>query len=176
MKVPCKHCKTVNTLKISEHNIGKKVRFKCANPVCHNLNQVFVSEEDLSGVRTVTLHEDKGMVLGALLEVLPNPNTVSAIFHVEEGLNIVGRASSSKKIEISIKTTDRDMSREHCQIEGRRNKYDSMSYTIEDLDSKNGVYINGIKLEAADKVFLEGNDIIELGNTSLLFLLKYKSS
>jgi pSer/pThr/pTyr-binding forkhead associated (FHA) protein len=55
-----------------------------------------------------------------------------------------------------------NVSRMHARI-----IYRNEEYQIEDLDSMNGVYVNGIKVE---KCILREHDIIEIGGVKILFV------
>jgi pSer/pThr/pTyr-binding forkhead associated (FHA) protein len=73
--------------------------------------------------------------------------------------NVIGRAES-----LSIQILDGLVSRKHVQI--RFDPYTSR-YSVIDMASKNGVFVNGAKL--ATETFLADRDRIRIGNTLLLF-------
>ena len=59
-----------------------------------------------------------------------------------------------------VRLVDEGISRFHCRI-----RLDGDSLVVEDLDSRNGTYLNG---ERIDKVTLEDGDKIQLGRTTVL--------
>jgi pSer/pThr/pTyr-binding forkhead associated (FHA) protein len=73
--------------------------------------------------------------------------------------NVIGRAES-----LSIQILDDLVSRKHVQI-----RFDPMTrrYSILDMSSKNGVFLNGVRV--MDEVPLTHRDRIQIGNTMLLF-------
>ncbi len=65
---------------------------------------------------------------------------------------------------VPVQILDDLVSRKHMQI-----RYDSSAdtYTVIDMKSSNGVYINNQKIE--DETFLAEDDVISIGRTVLLF-------
>jgi hypothetical protein len=79
----------------------------------------------------------------------------------ERQLRVVNDAGLRK---LSIRSPDSRMSTTHarlCQVDGR--------WVIEDLNSRNGVFVNGAKVSRAE---LSLGDIIELGHTFFIFTMK----
>ena len=73
-----------------------------------------------------------------------------------EEYNLIGRTP-----ECNIQLKVENVSRKHALITFRGNEY-----WLEDLDSKNGTYINGIKIA---KCVLRNNDQIDIGGVKLYF-------
>jgi len=63
--------------------------------------------------------------------------------------------------ECQVRLTPKNVSRNHARVFFRNEEYH-----IEDLNSTNGVYVNGIKVE---KCVLRDNDQIEIGGVKILF-------
>ncbi|MFH0924277.1 MAG: cyclic nucleotide-binding domain-containing protein [bacterium] len=80
-------------------------------------------------------------------------------FILKEGITTIGRDSSN-----SIVLDDKSISRCHSKISNTKGKV-----TIIDLDSSNGIFINGEKVSG--KV-LENNDEILIGNSRFIFFKK----
>lgn len=90
-------------------------------------------------------------------------------------LEIIGRKGHEKRIELEeeevivgripdceIQLLVENVSRRHARI-----IYRNEDYCIEDLGSKNGVYVNGVKVE---KCVLRKHDMIEIGGVKILFV------
>jgi Nif-specific regulatory protein len=84
-------------------------------------------------------------------------NNLQEEFELKEGTNRIGRSPSS-----DIVIFDKRCSRNHCEIY-RRGKY----YSIEDLGSRHGTFINGKQLTKRHE--LRMGDRIHVGRTVLLF-------
>ena len=70
---------------------------------------------------------------------------------------IVGR---SKRVDVPIR--DRILSRKHCSIIPMES-----GFSLVDLKSQNGTFVNGSRIEKAE---LEYDDVIEIGNTVMVFM------
>lgn len=78
-------------------------------------------------------------------------------FVLEEGVNVIGRTSDCR-----VTLFDKKCSRAHCHLH-KRGKY----YSVEDLDSTNGTYLNGKALTPSKNVSLAMGDCIQIGKTVL---------
>jgi len=86
-------------------------------------------------------------------------NTVFKEFKIDQNEIIIGRDPGS-----AIQIDNIAISREHaCIVKG------SNDYFIEDMNSKNGIFINGKKIT---KKFLKTNDEITIGKYSLQIILE----
>jgi hypothetical protein len=81
-------------------------------------------------------------------------------FRLFPGRNVVGTSA-----DCDIVLTDAYLSSKHCAI-----RYEDEQYSMVDLDSTNGTYVNG---KRTSKVELIDNDIIRLGKTELKFKALY---
>lgn len=79
-------------------------------------------------------------------------------FYLDEPVVSIGRLSSSK-----VCLEDRFVSRHHCVI-----RNDGDDYTIDDLNSANGTYLNG---ERVSEGSLKEGSLIEIGASRFLFRL-----
>ncbi len=81
------------------------------------------------------------------------------IFQIQAAETLIGRAPTN-----DLRFRDESMSREHAVI-----LWEESSYTIEDLQSTNGIRVNGKKLRSSP---LEDGDEISIGQTQITFVLK----
>jgi hypothetical protein len=70
---------------------------------------------------------------------------------------VIGRTS-----DCEIQILANNVSRRHARI-----SYGNEEYRIEDLDSTNGIYVNGVKVE---RCVLRKHDVLEIGGIKILFL------
>ena len=104
------------------------------------------SESDLAGIDT-----------GACLKGLSDE--VKDIFYIFDDKNSV-RVGRQNNQDLTIQNAC--ISSQHCLIL----KNGDNSYSIMDLDSKNGVLVNGIRVELSK---ISNQDIIQLGPVKLIF-------
>lgn len=82
---------------------------------------------------------------------------------IYEGEFVVGKGFEDVSYRID---GNPNISRRHAMITRSYN-----DYYIEDLNSTNGTYVNGVKLVPGKKQILQMNDIILLGNEQLVFMI-----
>jgi len=70
---------------------------------------------------------------------------------------VLGRKAGSR-----IRLVERNVSRQHAKIRRTVGPGDAQSFTIEDLSSNNGTYVNGLRLSGSQSL-LHG-DLIQIGD------------
>ena len=68
--------------------------------------------------------------------------------------------------DCTFQLMDERVSRRHCQI--RMNADDGRHYVI-DRESRNGVLLNGGRIEAGVETLLQGGDELQIGNSLLVY-------
>ena len=166
--VKCPHCQV--GLKVDELKIPKGIdSFKC--PKCkHDIPLSFLeNKQKQTAGETITVVFQPSKAEGGRLTVFPDKKTKEQIFHLREGLYIVGRKSSVTKADIRIETEDKMISRNHCQIEVKKDAQGGLIHCLSDNHSKNRTMYNGKFLDEEDEVVLRDNDEIKIGHTMLRF-------
>lgn len=103
---------------------------------------------DNAGIGKVTSHARLVMLTGI---------TPGKEFDLNVNLYVLGRSE-----EANLRIDDPSISRAHARLDG-----DDHQWTISDLDSINGILVNGVK---RDDYLLKSGDIIELGTVQLRFV------
>jgi len=70
---------------------------------------------------------------------------------------------------VPIQVVDEMVSRKHCQIHCEEVDGGERRYQVMDMNSANGVMVNGRRIT---DVWLADNDIIDIGNSKLMFSMK----
>ncbi|MCB0516611.1 MAG: FHA domain-containing protein [Chitinophagales bacterium] len=125
--------------------------------------------------------DKKGKIVAGWL-VVHTENKASHSFELFEGTNIIGRSDKNRPADISIEK-DKYISRVHCGIEVRKDFLHRFVYILKDdgevsgKPSTNGCFVNGIdeRLPKEQVVYLRDGDIIQVGETKLVFKDTYKS-
>lgn len=94
---------------------------------------------------------------GAELQAIKGNDTGKVFALGDRPMSILGRG-----IATDITVWDIRVSRVHCRIDGRGGEY-----TVSDMNSSNGTYVNGVRLKKPEK--LKPGDFIKLGSTVLQF-------
>jgi len=114
---------------------------------------------------------------GAFLEVVPNFLTRAQQYPLQNEVTVVGRggeATGSQAPDFAIKTADKFISKNHCQLIKKQLAGGETVYQLGDAaPSKNGTFYNRDKntqrLEPHIKVYLKDGDYFWIGNTQLIF-------
>ena len=173
MKIQCNKCKHEFDLKIPNDVAGKRIKFKCKNKKCRQEIELRVPTSGNVDQSTIITSKEVKKIVSAFIEVIPNEITGYSRFQLEIGKMTIGRKSESRKSNIQLVSDDTDISRIHCSIRWFIDPLGTLSFVLKDEDSKNGVFVNGDKLEAEEEIFLMEGDIIKMGNTSFLFIPEF---
>lgn len=161
----CPSCLSKSAISITESDLGKKKQVIC--PKCKKVFSVPIPESlapKFESNPTKIGNEDKEISL--LLEVVPNDATAYQSFELTSDYYTIGRRNSSgpeHRPDVEIITTDKKMSRKHAAIK-RKGK---VGFVLIDLGSKNGVTLNGQKLEMDEELFIKDGDTFCIGDTQL---------
>jgi hypothetical protein len=77
---------------------------------------------------------------------------------------IIDESKTIGRSKADINIDDKKLSAKHCQFSFR-----GIQLSVKDLESTNGVYINGKKLEASEEVILKNGDELKLGSFSYYY-------
>jgi len=167
MVVQCPKCGSKKKIKVNEELAGKRISFVCKTEGCHEKIMVKIpSVSSSQGSRkTVVLSTGTKNAMASLIHIDEDGNDVKT-YKIKKGTNIIGRHSSSPKANIAIEAEDRFMSRTHCTIT-TASLSNSIHFIIKDYQSKNDTYINGHILGENEEIYLQNDDIIQLGKTKL---------
>ncbi|HUR53541.1 MAG TPA: FHA domain-containing protein [Gemmataceae bacterium] len=95
---------------------------------------------------------------------------INAEFPVYEGRNTIGRFAD-KPVDIDLISQESDAqiwcSRQHAAI-----TFDNGAVLIEDLNSLNGTWVNGVRIHPGQLRVLKANDIIQVGTVQMKLVLE----
>lgn len=193
IKIFCENCSY--TLGVKRESLdklwNKKVKVAC--PKCRQMISVLVNAELMSGANPrnstnkifspdkfhTQINEVSREQLNLLkIQIMEDPINSLIIFPLQMGENIVGRQSPddiSLPNKIRIPTSEKTISRNHCQIIVEKMNNGSYRHILEDLGSLNKThhFIDGSSrpLEPEEKIILKTGSIIGLGyKTKLKFI------
>lgn len=163
----CINCKSQSKVKLnSGNNSARVIGFSCKK--CNTVNRIDnpfyaeVQDENHTCITNMTVVKD----LNLALEMYDQNGRYIDKKNISSGINLVGRKIQHSLKDSFIFINDPSVSKAHCSIllesvSGR------VRFVLQDLNSSNGSYINGIKINPGTLVLLQPNDIISIGNTHL---------
>jgi adenylate cyclase len=96
--------------------------------------------------------------------VIIEPGSARTEHPLSTGTNLIGRKVAENTLGVDIRLPGSNVSRRHVRLELNQ----AGGCELIDLESKNGTYVNGLRVET---VALESSDIIAIGNYKLMFVL-----
>lgn len=162
VSVTCPKCATKLAIPIAESDVGTKKQCICNKctkifilPIPHTLASKFESDPTMGG--------NTSNEVSLILESISNANTACQTFELTSDYYTVGRKNSSGpeyRPDVEIVTTDKKISRKHAAIRKK-----GKGFTLKDLGSKNGISLNGAKLDPDEEIYLTDGDIMQIGDT-----------
>jgi pSer/pThr/pTyr-binding forkhead associated (FHA) protein len=183
MKTPilnfkCKHCSTKLELRLKDDVFNTTQHIRCFK--CGKITSVKIKEKE-KYIKDATKIEDEAKKTNIIsvntkqasvyLIIEENEFTKNQSFEIDQAKMTLGRkntAGPKAKPDVEINTEDMYMSKIHAQIIRKKNN----DFVIIDNDSTNGTWLNDEKLKPYDEFYLENNDIIRLGRTSINVKIK----
>ena len=167
ISIRCPHCQI--GLKVDETKIPTNIQtFNC--PKCKQPIPVTLVSDKHDDSETIILSipgQKEGKA--GKLHVVPNEFTPEQWIQLSEGVNVIGRKSSSQESKTTIETKDKLMSRNHIGIEIRKDAKGNYNHYLYDNKSTNRTLYNSNYIEPGEIVILKDNDEIQIGQTRLIF-------
>ena len=186
MHIICNECRN----KLVVRFIGEHIRCNNCGKIC-----VYTSEMKVDFVTGSGINDRLGKLtekeVGYL--VVKTEGIVSVSFPLNIGRNLLGRISDAvTNVDINLcdlKEEDniseflpqigsghvsKYTSRAHCVIHCSLNENNEIVFLLEDIDSANGTYINCIRLDTGDLVYLREKDVVQAGYVK--FFVEKRSS
>lgn len=158
----CLKCKSPLVVAFAESDLGKTKQVECQK--CHAKYNVPIPMDYASKFESDPTLGGNEAEQSLLLETIPNAMTAYQSFELTSDYYTIGRKNCGGpeyRPDVEVVTTDKKMSRKHTAIR----KKGKTGFTIKDLGSKNGVFINGSRMDAEDEVYLSDGDTFRLGET-----------
>ena len=168
----CPKCKSVMAITIAESDSGKTKQIAC--PKCGAKYNVPIPMPYASKFETDPTLGGNEAEQSLLLEVTANATTVYQSFELTSDYYTIGRKNSSgpeHRPDVEVATDDKKMSRKHAAIRKRGKS----GFILKDLGSKNGVFLNGNRLDTDEELYLSDGDTFRLSETTFLVNIAERS-
>lgn len=142
-------------------NPASYIRMQPPNPS----NQQRSGNDVIDPTVVVGYNLQNAMTIGRLMEVKSQ-----TVYQLKQGLNRFGRKATNSDCEHQFANNDTFISRKHFEVNVIFNKSSLVyNHRLQDLDSRNGTKINGLKLFKGDVILLKQGDRLLAGKTELIF-------
>lgn len=183
-RIQCPHCNVVLDVKNSNNETTKQIR--CPN--CNKTLQVKFQQEQVLEAHTFLGPKVGGIdgttqygggINGRTQLACPTSFERSNVrleldgkdYPLVEGKNIIGRKGSSSEATVQLDTSDRYLSRQHCQIIVTRLPDGTMKAVLSNYMNKNRTTVNNQLIEEGDEIRLADGYTITMGHTTVRFKL-----
>ena len=112
----------------------------------------------------------------AFLSVIENQFHNAQTLFLYRGENVVGRHVRGSRANTSFRTLDPSIDTTHCIISIREDRKGCLRFVLRDAPSNTGTFCQNEILKDADRVYLEDQDVITIGATTLIFNLPTESN
>ena len=158
----CPKCKAPLAIPITVNDLGKTKQGAC--PKCHNKFNYTIPMSYASKFESDPTLGGNEAEQSMVLETIANGMTVYQSFNLTSDYYTIGRKISGgpeHRPDVEVETTDKKMSRVHAAIR----KKGKTGFTLKDIGSKNGVFLNNKRLDIDEEVYLSDGDTLRLGDT-----------
>lgn len=162
ISLTCPQCAAKLAVPITEDDLGKKKQGSC--PKCHKKFLIPIPASLVSKFESDPTLGGNEAERSLLLETVPNAMTTYQSFELTSEYYTIGRKNSGGpeyRPDVEVETIDKKMSRKHAAIR----KKGKTGFTLKDIGSKNGVFLNNTRLDADEEVYLSDGDTFRLGDT-----------
>lgn len=154
--------------------------FKLPNSLTHNYDLALVEESDIRVIsNSRSLNQGlvlNGSIIKLMVEIDSHPYKGYLIandgfqYKLRES-NIVGRLTMDNHVDIDISNLDvnKVVSRNHANI-----SIINKTFFIKDNKSRNGVFVNGVRIPEGQSIALQHNDLIRFGSEAKGVELRFK--
>ncbi|MBQ6772079.1 MAG: FHA domain-containing protein [Bacteroidales bacterium] len=159
----CPKCKSRMVIPIAESDLGHTKQVAC--PKCGAKYNVPIPMAYASKFESDPTLGGNEPDCSLLLEVMANATTSYQTFELTSDYYTIGRKNSGgpeHRPDVEVATADKKMSRKHAAIRKRGKS----GFILKDLGSKNGVSLNGNRLDADEELYLSDGDTFRLGETT----------
>lgn len=158
-RVRCPKCNNYVTFDETKYKPGDSLIFQC-----QYCGKQF-------GIRLGGTKKKKEESFGEIV-VIENAYHYKQVLTLKMGDNIIGRFRPHHDIQCPIETDDLNIDYVHCIINVSIDKKGKLKYILRDGPSFHGTYAFNKRLDSKDRLVIEDNALITLGETSIILHTK----
>lgn len=166
-RVRCPKCDQYITFDETKYAEGQSLVFKC--PECGKEFGIRMGVSKLKATqKEEQLDEQEHAKEYGSIVVIENVFHYKQVIPLHMGDNTIGRYQKGNPINTPIETVDPSVDLSHCMITVARNKQGKLKYTLQDLNSNTGTFVNNIELKPRERRLIEDGCLFTIGATSII--------
>ena len=166
-RVRCPKCDNYIIFDESKYEEGQQLVFQCTE--CGKQFGIRIGVSKLHNRQKDENPDEKANLRGCgSIVIIENCFHYKQVIPLQMGDNIIGRYQKGNSINTPFETVDPSVDLTHCAINVSKNKKGKIQYTLRDLNSNTGTFVDNVELNQGERRIIEDGSLFTLGATSII--------
>ena len=169
-RVRCPKCDNYITFDETQYGAGQALVFQC--PECGKQFGIRIGVSKLKALQREEQPDEQANENGCgSIVVIENVFHYKQVIALKMGDNVIGRYQKGNAISTPIETVDPSVDLTHCIINVSHDKRGGLRYTLSDLNSNTGTFVDNVELAPRERRIITDGTLFTIGATSILLRL-----
>lgn len=166
-RVRCPKCDNYIIFDETKYEEGQQLVFQCTE--CSKQFGIRIGVSKLHNRQKDENPDERANEEGCgSIVVIENCFHYKQVIPLKMGENVIGRYQKGNRINTPFETVDPSVDLTHCAITVSRNKRGQLQYTLRDLNSNTGTFVDNVELRQGERRVIEDGSLFTLGATSII--------
>ena len=166
-RVRCPKCDNYIIFDETKYEEGQQLVFQCTE--CSKQFGIRIGVSKLHNRQKDENPDERANEEGCgSIVVIENCFHYKQVIPLKMGENVIGRYQKGNRINTPFETVDPSVDLTHCAITVSRNKHGQLQYTLRDLNSNTGTFVDNVELRQGERRIIEDGSLFTLGATSII--------
>ena len=166
-RVRCPKCDNYIIFDESKYEEGQQLVFQCTE--CGKQFGIRIGVSKLHNRQKDENPDEKANLRGCgSIVIIENCFHYKQVIPLQMGDNIIGRYQKGNSINTPFETVDTSVDLTHCAINVSKNKKGKIQYTLRDLNSNTGTFVDNVELNQGERRIIADGSLFTLGATSII--------
>jgi DNA-directed RNA polymerase subunit RPC12/RpoP len=166
-RVRCPKCDQYITFDETQYSAGQSLVFKC--PECGKEFGIRIGVSKLRERQKDENPDEQANEEGCgSIVIIENVFHYKQVLPLRMGDNVIGRYQKGNPANTAFETVDPSVDLTHCAINVSKNKKGKLQYTLRDLNSNTGTFVDNVELNQGERRIIEDGSLFTLGATSII--------
>jgi DNA-directed RNA polymerase subunit M/transcription elongation factor TFIIS len=166
-RVRCPKCDNYIIFDESKYEEGQQLVFQCTE--CGKQFGIRIGVSKLHNRQKDENPDEKANLRGCgSIVIIENCFHYKQVIPLQMGDNIIGRYQKGNSINTPFETVDPSVDLTHCAINVSKNKKGKIQYTLRDLNSNTGTFVDNVELNQGERRIIADGSLFTLGATSII--------
>lgn len=166
-RVRCPKCDNYIIFDESKYEEGQQLVFQCTE--CGKQFGIRIGVSKLHNRQKDENPDENANLRGCgSIVIIENCFHYKQVIPLQMGDNIIGRYQKGNSINTPFETVDPSVDLTHCAINVSKNKKGKIQYTLRDLNSNTGTFVDNVELNQGERRIIADGSLFTLGATSII--------